>query len=67
MSKIDVVLDHIITIKEDVAAIKQHLRDINGDVGRHEKSINNLNKKTYWIMGIGSAVVFIIGLIIKLS
>ena len=65
MSKIDIVLGHIITIKEDIGAIKQHSKDINGNIERHEKSINNLNKKTYWIMGVGSAIVLIIGLVIK--
>lgn len=35
--KIDTLLNHIIEIKEDVATLKQHVKDQNGKVFRLEK------------------------------
>ena len=65
MGKIDTVLNHIMDIKEDVAGIKQHLKDMNGSIGRHEISINNLNKKVYWGFGVGSGILVIFGIAFK--
>ena len=33
-------MEYIISIKEDVAAIKQHLADINGKIVKHEKQLS---------------------------
>ncbi len=38
-SKQDQILSYIIEIKEDVGGIKQHLKDINGGMKRHDESI----------------------------
>ena len=69
MSKIDIVLNHIIEIKEDISGIKQHLKDMNGKVTIHDKDIKSNTKRIYWIIGIGSGITFmitLIGLILKI-
>jgi hypothetical protein len=66
MAKTDEILDHIITIKEDLAGIKEHLKTLNGKVatnilqieeGRrlHELNkaeIEKINKKLYVVSGV---------------
>ena len=35
-TKTDKIYDAVITVKEDVAGIKQHLKDINGKLVKHD-------------------------------
>lgn len=39
MAKTDEILNHVIAIKEDVAGIKQHLKDLNSKVATNVKHI----------------------------
>lgn len=41
MAKTDEILSHVISIKEDLAGIKEHLRQLNGKVAKHELDIEN--------------------------
>jgi peptidoglycan hydrolase CwlO-like protein len=73
MAKTDEILDHIITIKEDVAGIKEHLKTLNGKVatnvnqieeGRKLHEINKaeiekINKKIYIVSGVLLVLGFI--------
>ena len=69
----DTIIEHLLDIKGDIGQIKGHLVSLNGSVARHEETINKnvdkiqgLNKKQYWILGIGTGVVFILGILIKI-
>ena len=53
--KQDLLLSHLIEIKEDVAMIKQHLADINGKVNKHETELNTIKGKIAYISGAISA------------
>ena len=65
-NKQDIILNHIIEIKADIAGMKQHLKGINSSVKGHTKDISTLNKRQYWAFGVGAAIIFILSLGFKL-
>ncbi len=40
-SKQDTIIEHLIKIKEDVAGMKQHLKNLNGKIIRQEQEIQD--------------------------
>ena len=72
MTKQDEILNHVIVIKTDMAMVKQHLLNLNGNVARHEKNINKnedcigrLSRKQAYYAGGLSVFIVIVGLLIK--
>ena len=63
---------YLFDINSNISKIEEHLKSINGTVQRHEKQINSheteikkiSNRQTYYAGGI-SAIVIIMGLILK--
>jgi len=54
----DAIMEHLMNIKEDVAGIKQHLKNLNGKVVKQEErlqlqecEIDNLKKIVYKCVG----------------
>ncbi len=45
MTKIDKILDYIIEIKEDVGGINQHLKGINGRLGKHDLALTEVKNR----------------------
>jgi len=70
MKKEDQILNYLIQVKEDVSGIKQHLKDMNGRLLKHdekiynnEKNINGVNlKMAKWGGAIG-VIVFLISFV----
>ena len=65
MSKQDQILDYIIQIKTDIGGIKQHLKDINGNVNRHDKEIKGIKKKVAYVSGVIATIGAGIGIFIN--
>lgn len=59
------VLNHIIELKEDTAAIKEHLKSLNGTVEHHEKRILNNEKKLYYYGGGLAALVIAVEVVLR--
>lgn len=72
MTKYDSIIQHLIDIKSDVSGMKEHLKSINGSVGRHEKRLNKHDNRigrisrqqAYYAGGI-SVVVLIGGFLLN--
>jgi len=72
MTKSDILLGHVIDIKENVAGINQHLKDLNGKVitqekriGTNEHTISRIDKKIAgWAGGI-AAILFVFNIVIS--
>lgn len=66
LTQLQDVNGHLMTIKEDIGGIKQHLKNLNNRVAAHEKKINlqetelNKVKKTVYTMVGGLAVIVLI-------
>ena len=45
-TKTDQILNHVIELKTGMGEVKQHLKDLNGSVKRHETNIEDLYTKT---------------------
>ena len=45
-TKTDQILNHVIELKTGMGEVKQHLKDLNGSVQRHETNIEDLYTKT---------------------
>ena len=68
MGNTDKILNYVIDIKEDVAGIKEHLRQLNGKVVKQEEKIyllqkDNIKNKLKWakLTGIGISIGAITG------
>jgi uncharacterized protein YlxW (UPF0749 family) len=44
-AKIDKVLDHLLEIKVDLAAVKQHIKEVHNTTDRHQNAIRDLYAK----------------------
>ena len=72
MTKSDILLGHVIDIKENVAGINQHLKDLNGKViaqekkiGLNEHTISRIDKKIAGWAGGLAVVLFTFNIIIS--
>lgn len=45
-TKTDKILEYVIELKTDMGEVNQHLKNLNGNVQRHEKNIEELYTKT---------------------
>ena len=71
-TKNDALLAHIINIKENVAGINQHLKDMNGKLVSQENRIcsndsriDKIDKKLATWMGGIAVVLFIVNIVIS--
>jgi len=65
VGKADQILDYIIEIKTDIGGIKQHLKDINGNVDRHDKEIKGIKKKVAYVSGVIATIGAGIGIFLN--
>jgi len=63
--KTDQILDYIIEIKTDIGGIKQHLKDINGNVDKHDKEIRGIKKKVAYVSGVIATIGAGIGIFLN--
>jgi|TARA_R100000093_G_scaffold65431_1_gene36448 archaellum component FlaC len=65
VGKADQILDYIIEIKTDIGGIKQHLKDINGNVDRHDREIKGIKKKVAYVSGVIATIGAGIGIFLN--
>ena len=72
MNNEELIIQHLIDIKGKVSGVEEHLKNLNGSVARHEKSINSncsaiskISKRQAYYAGGISAICLLGGLYLK--